>query len=370
MAGAGSHLYAGLMSGTSLDGVDAALVDFSSADLSESICHLYSPYPSGLRNELLSLCEPGSDEIARSQRAAIRVAECYADALRKILSREGVKSEDVVAAGCHGQTVRHDPEGGWSTQIVNPHVLAERTGIDVVYDLRGRDMARGGQGAPLAPLFHAQIFSAPRTKTAAVNIGGIANISVLPPGKSGDMLAYDIGPGGMLMDAWSQLRRAKPYDEDGKWASEGTPNEELLERMLSWPYFREAPPKSTGREMFGVDWLEQYAVEALDPADVQATLLELTATLIADSVDLHPGARRVVLCGGGARNKRLVARIRARLPQAEVMTSGELGYPESWVEAAAFAYLAKMRMGRTPLDTSEITGGNPGGYVAGAVVCR
>jgi len=370
MAGSGSHLYAGLMSGTSLDGVDAALVDFSAPDLSETVCHLYRPYPDDLRSELLGLCSPGPDELARSQRAAIRIAECYAEALGKILSREGVGSDEVMAAGCHGQTVRHDPAGGWTAQLLNPHVLAERSGVDVVCDLRGRDMARGGQGAPLAPLFHAQIFSAPRTKTAVVNIGGISNITVLPPGKSGDMLAYDIGPGGMLMDAWAQLRIAKPYDEGGRWASEGAPDADLLERMLAWPYFREAPPKSTGREMFGVGWLEQHGVETLDPADVQATLLELTAALVADNVGLHPGARRVVLCGGGARNGRLVARIRARLPQAEVLTSGELGYPESWVEAATFAYLAKMRMERAPVNTSDITGGASGGHVAGAVVCR
>ena len=370
MPPAGSKLYAGAMSGTSLDGVDATLIDFGKPIAKGKPCLIHRPYPPELREELFSLCQGGPDELARCQEAARGVSEVYAAAVNDLLAQEGCDRNRIRAIGCHGQTVRHAPERGWTVQLLNAHALAEQTGIPVAFDFRGRDMARGGQGAPIAPLFHAVAFSQDKAETAVVNIGGIANLTLLPPRASSEPLrAYDVGPGGVLMDFWTERHQDQPYDRDGLWASRGKCVEPMLERMLAAPYFHQKPPKSTGRELFNAQWLVQFDAEKCEPVDVQATLLELTAKTIASGMIAHGRPHRAVLCGGGAKNTALRDRITELLAgHCEVVTSAGLGFPENWVEPATCAYLAMLRAEETPIDTASITGGRAGGHVAGAMV--
>ncbi len=361
-----STLYVGVMSGTSLDGVDAVLVDFAQERLDVDIRHIHQPFPGPVRRDLRALASPGTDEIARTRDAGNALATLYASAVKDLLQAYGTRPDQVAAIGCHGQTVRHAPERGWTAQIGNPHLLAELSGIDVVHDFRGRDVARGGQGAPLAPLFHARVFAEKGRTVAVANIGGIANTTMLPA-DGGAPRAHDTGPGNVLMDEWAGKCTGKRFDRDGEWALSGNVVEELKERMLADPYFSRPPPKSTGRELFNLGWLEALDPGRFRPEDVQATLLELTAHTVAESVRADKGAGKAVLCGGGALNRALVQRIAGLLPGVEVVTSGAAGFPETWVEGATFAYLAMMRMTGRRIDTSGLTGSAPGGHLAGLV---
>jgi len=361
-----SELYIGLMSGTSLDGVDGVLADFDGSQL-RVIAHETAPFDPKLRGELLALNSPnGSDELHRAALAANALMRVYADVADR-LSKHA--ADRITAIGAHGQTVRHRPQEfdgtGYTTQLCNGALLAELTRIDVVCDFRSRDVAAGGQGAPLAPFFHRAMFAKQGETIGVLNIGGISNLTVLKV--DGTQLGFDCGPGNGLMDAWSAQHTGKSFDEDGKWAASGTVDGALLKAMLSDPYFLKPPPKSTGRDLFNAQWLQRCLASApkQPPVDVQATLAELTAFACAKDARPHSLARLIV-CGGGALNAHLMSRLRALLPGVDVIASDQAGLPPQQVEATAFAWLARKCMKREPLDLESTTGAK-GARVLGAI---
>lgn len=356
--------YIGLMSGTSLDGVDAVLADFSGPRFA-SLAHAHVGFDVALRDELLALTSSGADEIERCGRLGIELAGRYTEAVEEVLNAAGVDASQVRAIGCHGQTVRHRPANGFTVQIGNPALLAERTGIAVVADFRSRDLAAGGQGAPLVPAFHSVAFGSQAEPRAVVNIGGIANVSLLVPGAP--ILGFDTGPGNCLMDSWAQRHLRKAYDAGGAWAAGGKPLPALLSRLLAEPYFEQPAPKSSGRELFNLPWLDARLDGAEDPQAVQATLLELTADSIAGAVKAS-GARvsRLIACGGGAHNDTLMKRLAQRLAPATVETSAAHGLAVDQVEAMAFAWLAWRAINGLPGNVPEVTGAK-GPRVLGAI---
>jgi len=341
------------MSGTSLDGVDAALVDLRSRPL--LLGAVFTPYPADLKTALLALHEPSADELHRAFRVGIRLSKLYAAAVGRLLRKCRVGPQSVRAIGCHGQTVRHLPASGYSVQLGNPAWLAERTGIPVVADFRTGDIAAGGQGAPLVPAFHAALFRNSRVHRVIVNLGGIANLTDLP--RSGPVTGFDTGPGNVLLDAWIGWRFGRDLDRNGALASRGRVIEPLLKILLGAPYFRRPPPKSTGRDQFNLGWLRRRGVAGHKAEDVQATLAELTARSIGRAVARFcPGAREVYLCGGGAHNRDLVGRIARALPDIEVASTVQLGVHPDWVEAMAFAWLAQRRLRGEAGNLPEVTG--------------
>ncbi|MDO8989185.1 MAG: anhydro-N-acetylmuramic acid kinase [Sideroxyarcus sp.] len=349
-----SDLYIGIMSGTSLDGVDAALVDLSQASPRLVSSH-FQPYPEPLKQALLALHQPSPDELHQSQLVGNRLAREYAEATHALLKQAGVPAAQVQAIGCHGQTVRHRPEHGYTVQLNNAAKLAEMTGIHVVSDFRSRDIAAGGQGAPLVPAFHDRVLRHPHIHRAILNIGGIANLTDLPPGKS--TTGFDTGPGNLLLDAWIARHQGKPYDKDGVWAAGGTVIPALLQRLLAEPFFAAAPPKSTGRDLFNLAWLERYLTgnEALE--DVQATLLALSGDSIAAAVQRFcAGAKDIYLCGGGAHNTALVSHLQRALPQCRIQKTEVLGIAADWMEAIAFAWLAQQALNLRPGNLPAVTG--------------
>ena len=358
--------YVGLMSGTSLDGVDAVLAEIGPGDLTRILRTHYLPYPDGLRSQLLALHTPQPDEIHLGACAANDLARLYAEATRALL--DGIDPASVRAVGCHGQTLRHRPADGYTLQIGNAALLAELTGITVVADFRSRDIAAGGQGAPLVPAFHARALGHPDIHRVIANIGGIANITDLPV--NGKVRGWDTGPGNMLLDAWIKRHRGVHYDRDGAWAASGTTHAALLAALAAHPYLKQPPPKSAGREQFNLDWLDTTLARlggAIAPADVQATLLEFTAASLANAVTREcMGAREIYICGGGARNGALMQRIRARLPGLRVDTTAALGVDPDWVEALAFAWLARQTLHRAPGNLPAVTGAR-GERVLGAI---
>ncbi|SDO37759.1 anhydro-N-acetylmuramic acid kinase [Pseudomonas jinjuensis] len=346
--------YLGLMSGTSLDGLDIALVEQDGSTV--LLASHYIPMPAALRAELLGLCASGADELARTACAEQEWVRLAAQGIAELLQKQGLTAADIRAIGSHGQTVRHEPWRSFTIQIGNPALLAELTGIDVVADFRRRDVAAGGQGAPLVPAFHQALFGNERQR-AVLNIGGFSNVSLLGPDQP--VRGFDCGPGNVLLDAWIQHNRGDAYDKDGAWAASGTLDRDLLDRFLADDFFAARGPKSTGRERFNLDWLQ--AILAAGPAiaaeDVQATLLELTARSIAESLlDAQPDCAEVLVCGGGAFNPALMARLAARLPGARVSSTAERGVPPEWMEAMAFAWLAHRFLERLPGNCPEVTG--------------
>jgi anhydro-N-acetylmuramic acid kinase len=358
------EIYIGLMSGTSLDGIDAVLADFG-AGKARVAGHLHQPFTVELRAELLALNQPGSDELRRAALASNRLAHAYAGAVRTLLDRAAAAVQSVRAIGCHGQTVRHQPADGYTIQLVNGALLAELTGIDVVCDFRGRDIAAGGQGAPLVPAFHHAVFASRDAHRVIVNIGGIANLTDLPP--AGAITGFDCGPGNLLLDAWAQRHLDQPFDNAGAWAGSGHVLPDLLARLLGDGYFRRAPPKSTGRETFDLDWLTRKLGGSEQPADVQATLLALTARGIADAVaKFCSSALEVYLCGGGARNNALVALLSQQLAPRKVAVTDTLGIAAEHVEALAFAWLARQTLNGQPGNLPAVTGAR-GVRILGAI---
>jgi len=352
-----AEYYVGLMSGTSLDGIDAALVDLCGRRprLLHALTH---PFPEDLRQRLAALCLPGEDEIERLGRADRDLGEEFAVALQRLLDASGVAAAEIRAIGSHGQTIRHRPAAGFSLQIGDPNRIAQRTGITTVADFRRRDMAAGGQGAPLVPAFHAAVFRDATGNRVVLNLGGMANVTLLPADPARPVLGFDTGPGNVLMDLWAQRHLGHPFDADGNWAASGSVDEALLSRFLDDPYFHLPPPKSTGREHFNLDWLAaSLAGSEHSPADVQATLCELTAVSVAGAVrDTLADTDELLVCGGGAHNTYLLARLRARLAPVTVVTSDERGLPADWVEAVAFAWLARETLAGRPGNLPAVTG--------------
>ena len=358
------ELFIGLMSGTSLDGVDAVLADFGGAR-PHALAATHLPYDNLLRAELLQLQLSGSDELHRAALLANRLGDGYAEAVAEVLLAGRAAPPDVVAIGCHGQTVRHRPELGYSLQLVSAARLAESAGITVVTDFRNRDIAAGGQGAPLVPAFHQAMFARPARRLVIANIGGIANLTRLHPGEP--VIGFDCGPGNMLMDAWIMKSRGERLDRDGAWAAGGRVLPELLDALLREPYLDLPPPKSTGRELFSAGWLAGMAGEGADAADVQRTLLEYTVETMARAIGTFcGGTQEVVICGGGARNRTLLARLNARLHPAEVRVSDELGIAAEQVEALAFAWLARRTLRGETGSLPGVTGAR-GPRVLGAI---
>ena len=362
-----SELYIGLMSGTSLDGVDSVLAGLRGGRW-RLIASSSLPFPAKLRARLVELNSPGHNELHRAALLANELTKSYAVAVRRTLRRAGVGARSVGAIGCHGQTVRHRPRDGYTLQLINGAALAEATGVPVICDFRSRDIAAGGEGAPLAPAFHHAMFASRQRNRVVVNIGGIANLTRLPA--RGKVIGFDCGPGNCLLDAWIERRRHRPYDHNGAWASSGTVIPRLLTRLLSHPFLRRRPPKSTGRDEFDLQWLARALMPGDRPADVQATLLEFTATTIAHAVLAHgAGAREIYMCGGGARNRFLLQRLAALLPGRRIATTAMLGVDPQHVEALAFAWLARQTIKRKPGNLPEVTGAR-GPRVLGAVYPR
>jgi anhydro-N-acetylmuramic acid kinase len=366
-----AELFVGLMSGTSMDGVDGVLADFSEGRIAVQ-GYVAAPLSVGLRAELMALNTPGGDnELHRAALAGNGLARAYADVVRQLLADAELTADAVIAIGAHGQTVRHRPgefdDVGYTLQINNPSLLAELTGIPVVADFRSRDLAAGGQGAPLVPGFHRALFARSDQAVAVLNIGGISNLSVLPAG-TGTVLGFDCGPGNALIDHWCQAHIGQPFDVGGQWAASGTVLPDLLERLLGDPYFAKLPPKSTGRDLFNPNWLASFlGTSSADPADVQATLTELTARVCADHLQRHGAdSKSLIVCGGGALNHHLLSRLKALLPTVEVASSAERGLPPQEVEAAAFAWLARSTMRSEAGNLASVTGAR-GARVLGAI---
>lgn len=366
-------LFIGLMSGTSLDGVDGVLADFSTGRLSV-LAHASAPLDPLLKAELLALNQSGHDELHRAALASNGLMQIYANVVRELLSSSAIDASSVRALGAHGQTVRHQPQShggtGYTWQLCNPALLAELTGIDVVADFRSRDIAAGGQGAPLVPVFHRSVFGQANHATAVLNIGGMSNLTVLGPGISGNnVMGFDCGPGNVLIDTWCQRHKGTPFDAGGLWASNGKVNPALLSDLLDEPYFALGAPKSTGRDLFNPQWLDAMCAKHLKlaPVDVQATLTELTASSCATSVKSYAfNSKKLLVCGGGAFNTLLMQRLQALLPALQVESTAAHGLPPLQVEAAAFAWLARKAVNREPLDLKVITGAK-GARVLGAV---
>jgi anhydro-N-acetylmuramic acid kinase len=359
-----AELFAGLMSGTSLDGVDAVLVDFS-APRPVVAGHAYREFDGALRAELLALHRAGRDELHRAAQCANAVTRIYAEAIAALLAGASLGAHALRAIGCHGQTVRHRPDAGYTIQLCNAALLAERTGVRVVADFRSRDVAAGGQGAPLVPAFHAVLLRARGEDRAILNLGGISNLTCLPT--QGTVTGFDTGPGNCLLDLWAQRHLGKPMDEDGRWAAGAAPDAALLSAFLSEPYFSRLPPKSTGRDLFDELWLLRHAGEARDARVVQATLLELTAKTVADACRAHCArAKRLIVCGGGVRNARLMARLAELLAPVPVESSARHGIEPALVEAAAFAWLARQAIAGQPGNLPSVTGA-AGPRVLGAI---
>lgn len=353
-----SRLYIGLMSGTSVDGVDGVLARLGDGQPPQVLASASLPMPTDLRQELLALNLSGEDELARGALAANALARLYAQAVSDLLREAGVAARDVAAIGAHGQTVRHRPDSGYTVQLNAPALLAELSGIDVVADFRSRDVAAGGQGAPLVPPFHAAIFGAPEGR-AVLNLGGIANVTLLEPGKS--PRGFDTGPANVFLDGWCQRHLGAPYDADGRWAASGQVLAPLLELLIaSEPWFALPPPKSTGRDLFNMQWLDSRLAEfdgpRPAPQDVQATLQRLTARTVANAIDAAAaGTREVFVCGGGARNPGLMREL-AYCLQRPVRATDALGVPAQQVEALAFAWLTQAFVARRPAGLPDVTG--------------
>jgi anhydro-N-acetylmuramic acid kinase len=360
--------YIGVMTGTSLDGIDCVLCDFD-ADDTHILAHRQDAFPPKLKAELLALCSPGDNEIERLLRAEVALAEVIAQSIKQLLHENSLSAEAVSAIGCHGQTIRHRPpqksgERGYTLQICDISTLANLCGIHCVGDFRRADMARNGQGAPMAPVFHEALLGNPDQTQAVVNIGGMANISLKRPGTP--VIGFDTGPGNVLMDHWIQQSQKKLYDHDGCWARQGAVIPALLDKMLQHPFIQMPAPKSTGRETFNANWLSQLLGEGeYEAVDIQRTLLEFTASSITLTLR-ESNCEKLFVCGGGAENGFLMQRLEELLPNTLVSSSNALGIAPSHMEAAAFAWFAKQTLERKPLALKQITGAS-GNAISGLV---
>lgn len=348
------------MSGTSLDAIDAAIVRFN-----DGRCQLQQrlalPISEDIRRQALSLLTPGENELARLCQLDVQLGGLFAEAVQTLLIHADLDASAISAIGSHGQTLRHYPDTGFPTtlQIGDPNIIAEQTGITTVADFRRRDMAAGGQGAPLAPAFHQALWQDDKANRVVLNIGGIANITLLPADPAVPVTGFDTGPGNALMDSWTQTHLQQTHDSNGAWAASGKINKALLEQLLSDVYFQQAPPKSTGREIFNLSWLEKQLqhFSDLSAEDIQATLAELTAISMARAISKHAAdTEQVLICGGGVHNTYLMQRLAAHLPQYQLRSTQELGIDPDWVEAMAFAWLAKQTLAGLAGNLTGVTG--------------
>nr|VFJ67419.1 MAG: anhydro-N-acetylmuramic acid kinase [Candidatus Kentron sp. FW] len=354
-------LFIGLLSGTSMDGIDAALVDFSNRNpiLVASRAH---PIAVKIRQRLIAACgnrQGYPDELASLD---VLLGHLFADAALGLIGQTGNHPSEIRAIGTHGQTIRHRPdiETPFSLQIADPNIIAERTGITTVADFRRRDMAAGGQGAPLVPAFHDAIFRKVGENRIVVNIGGISNITILPGQQNEQIGGFDTGPGNTLLDAWAMVHLGTPMDTNGRWAKQGKSRGKLLDRFRDDRYFSAPPPKSTGRERFNLDWVEKCIADihpTPTPVDIQRTLCDLTVTTLRDAIVGHaPTCREILICGGGAKNPLLLQGLREQFPNALVDTTNRYGVDPDWVEAMAFAWLARQRLENLPGNVPSVTG--------------
>lgn len=357
--------YIGVMSGTSLDGLDIALI--AQDNRPQLLSSHYIPMPGDLKEALLALCAPGEDELARAALAEQRWVQLAAQGIQQLLQQAGLTPDAIRAIGSHGQTVRHEPGRGFTIQISNCALLAELTGITVVGDFRRRDMAAGGQGAPLVPAFHEALFGNDCHR-AVLNVGGFSNLSLLQPERP--VFGFDCGPGNVLLDAWIARHQGKPYDADGKWAASGKIDAALLQALMADEFFLAQGPKSTGREHFNLPWLDDKLARMDTPpsaANVQATLLEFTARTVIDALQAaQPRTDELLVCGGGARNRTLMKRLADLLPSTRVCSTDEAGVSADWMEAMAFGWLAHCCLEGIPANRPSVTGAR-GPRILGAI---
>ncbi|NOZ37626.1 MAG: anhydro-N-acetylmuramic acid kinase, partial [Gammaproteobacteria bacterium] len=352
------HYYIGLMSGTSLDAVDAALVCFNDQHC-ELQQQLALPIAEDIRQQALSLLYPGNNELARLCRLDVQLGHLFAEAVQTLLLQADLDRSTISAIGSHGQTLRHYPDDEFPTslQIGDPNIIAEQTGITTVADFRRRDA--GGQGAPLVPAFHQAMLQDSHHDRVIVNIGGIANITVLAKDRNKPVIGFDTGPGNALLDSWTQQHLRQTHDKEGQWAAGGTCQQALLDTLVNDPYFRQPPPKSTGRESFNLQWLEKSLQNFpnLKPQDIQTTLVELTAKTIAQAIlKYSPDTEQVLICGGGGHNNFLMQRLAANLPEQTIQSTAIAGIDPDWVEAMAFAWLAKQTLDGQAGNLPSVTG--------------
>lgn len=367
-----SDLYIGLMSGTSLDGIDAVLVDFGT-QVPQVLAHSSVEMPAELKNELLALNTPGANELHRASLAANMLVQLYAGQVKELLAKANISASHIRAIGAHGQTVRHRPgefDGvGYTLQLNNPALLAELCGIDVIADFRSRDVAAGGQGAPLVPPFHQAFFGRTGKHAAVLNIGGISNLTLLPADATKPLIGFDCGPGNALMDGWCHRHNGLAYDDGGRWAAGGSILPNLLADMRGDAFFAKAPPKSTGRDLFNSAWLERHLANhnGFTAQDVQTTLTELTALACANALQSNmPGCETLIVCGGGALNDHLMDRLKFALPKVAISSSASAGLPPLQVEATAFAWLARQTLLKKTSSVESVTGAK-GARILGAV---
>lgn len=361
-----STYYIGIMSGTSLDGVDAVLVNLG-LQQRKLVKTFFLPYDHELKAKLLALQYPNDDELNRAALMANQLADLYAQAIGGLFENDSQLLQNVRAIGCHGQTIRHCPQDDkrYTIQLVNAALLAELTQTTVVADFRSRDIAAGGQGAPLVPAFHQALFMDTKHQRIIVNIGGIANITYLDADEP--LTGFDCGPGNLLMDAWCSYHRGQSYDKNGQWAATGEMLPDLLEKFYADEFFASPPPKSTGRDLFNFRWLERHLHGGEFPEDVQRTLLQLTVLSIVSAINqYYPATDEVYLCGGGAHNKLLFNTIKNQLPARRVALTDELGVPADWVEAYAFAWLAQQAICEQSANVPSVTGAK-GKRILGAI---
>ncbi len=354
--------YIGIMSGTSLDAIDVALckINKQKCTLIRAIEYPFEPL---LKQEILEIIENNQTALSLIGSIDMQLGKLFGDAVNYLLQEVAISPHQIEAIGSHGQTLWHHPQGKYpfSMQLGDPNTLVAQTGIKVVADFRRKDIALGGEGAPLAPAFHQFAFNSLAQKIAVVNIGGMANISIIDT----PLLGYDTGCGNVLLDSWIQKHQGKAYDKDGAWASQGKVNNTLLDRMLQEPFFQQKAPKSTGREKFNLAWIESHAKEFdISAVDIQATLLELTAQTIANELKLYD-RELLLLCGGGAKNQVLVAKIRELLPIAKVDTTDSYGVSSDYMEAMAFAWLAYKRILNEKVNLKDVTGARENGVLGG-----
>ena len=366
------NIYLGLMSGTSIDSIDVAAVEFNK-DIPRVLGSHSHSIPEKLRQQILNLSLPGNDNIQLYCETDNQLGELFSEAALTLIDSLNILPNQIAAIGSHGQTIRHLPpssctsteKAGYSLQISDPNIIAARTGCTVVADFRRADMALGGHGAPLVPAFHQKLFSHSEKNRVIVNIGGIANITVLAA--NGDCSGYDTGPGNILMDSWCQRQLGTAYDNNGDWGDGGTANNPLLNQLKSHSFFAQPAPKSTGREAFNLRWLEQQLVDCdLSAQDIQATLIQLTAETIADQINnLDLPISEVFVCGGGVLNGALMQRLAEAMPESTVSSTSELGLNPNWVEACAFAWLAKQRLEGKTGNLPSVTGASKEAILGG-----